>query len=52
VQLGLSSDDLAGVHERAVAAGVKVLHDPRQEPWGMTARYEDLDGNYVGVTQS
>jgi lactoylglutathione lyase len=50
-QLGFAVDDLRAVHRRAVAAGVNVLHGPRDEPWGMTARYSDPDGNVVGLTQ-
>jgi len=49
VQIGFRAPDLEAVHQRAVAAGVEVLHPPRQEPWGWTARYLDPDGNVVGV---
>lgn len=49
-ELGLHVGDVYGVHERMVAAGVVVLHEPRKEPWGITARYSDPDGNIVGVT--
>jgi predicted enzyme related to lactoylglutathione lyase len=52
VQLGLSVDDLAVAHDRAVAAGAEVVHPPRPEPWGITARYLDFDGNVIGLTQS
>lgn len=31
-------------------ASIKVLHAPRPEPWGLTARYEDPDGNIVAIT--
>jgi len=43
-------EDAAVLHERAIAAGAAVLHAPRREPWGLTARYRDPDGNIVGVT--
>ena len=49
-ELGFHVDDLTVVHERAVAGSAKVLHAPRREPWGLTARYEDPDGNIVGIT--
>jgi len=49
VQIGLRVPDLDAAHQRAVAAGVEVLHPPRDEPWGRTARYRDPDGNVVGV---
>ena len=50
VQVGFRVPDLEAVHQRAVAAGVKVLHPPRDEPWGRTARYLDPDGNVVGIS--
>jgi predicted enzyme related to lactoylglutathione lyase len=50
VEIGLRVPDLDAVHRRAVAAGVAVLHPPREEPWGRTARYLDPDGNVVGVS--
>jgi len=49
-ELGFLVADLGPVHERALAAGVPVLHAPRPEPWGLTARYLDPDENIVGVT--
>jgi len=49
VQIGFRTADLEAAHGRAVAAGVTVLHPPRQEPWGWTARYLDPDGNIVGL---
>src|SRR5262245_24556499 len=50
-QIGLTCADVYSLHDVAVKAGVKLVHPPRQEPWGITARYEDLDGNIVSVTQ-
>jgi predicted enzyme related to lactoylglutathione lyase len=50
-QVGFVVPDLAKAHARAVEAKVKVLHPPRPEPWGETARYEDPDGNFVSLTQ-
>jgi lactoylglutathione lyase len=50
-QLGFTVGDLRAAHRRVVAAGVNVLHGPRDEPWGMTARYSDPDRNVVGLTQ-
>jgi predicted enzyme related to lactoylglutathione lyase len=51
VQISLSVDDIESSHDRAVRAGAKVLHEPRKEPWGRSARYEDFDGNVVELTQ-
>ena len=51
-QVGFACDDLAAAHARLAAAGAPVIHPPRQEPWGETARYSDPDGNVVSLTQS
>ena len=51
VQLGFAVDDIAAAHAKAVAAGARVVHGPRAEPWGATARYRDPDGNLVSITQ-
>lgn len=50
-QIGFDVPDIATAHARAVAAGAKVLHDPRPEPWGPTARYRDPDGNLISITE-
>ena len=50
-QVGFHCDDLASAHERALAAGAELVHAPREEPWGSTARYRDPDGNVVSLTQ-
>ncbi len=51
-QVGFSVSDFESVHERVLASNVKVLQEPRSEPWGKTARYRDPDGNIVSITQS
>jgi predicted enzyme related to lactoylglutathione lyase len=50
-QVSFRVDDLDLVHQRAVAAGAEVLHEPRVEPWGRSARYRDHDGNVIELTQ-
>lgn len=50
-QLGLSTMNIEEAHTRAVSAGARIVHEPRQEPWGMTSRYRDPDGNLVSLTQ-
>ena len=50
-QISLSVDDIDNAHAAAVRAGVPVLHEPRTEPWGRSARYRDLDGNVIELTQ-
>jgi predicted enzyme related to lactoylglutathione lyase len=52
VQVAFSVGDLHGAHDRAIATGAAVLHPPRDEPGGQTARYADPDGNVVALTQS
>lgn len=51
VQLGFPVANLDEVHKRLDAAGVPVIHAPRKEPWGLTARYRDPDGNSVSLTE-
>jgi predicted enzyme related to lactoylglutathione lyase len=50
-QVSFAVDDLEAAHGRAVAAGAEVVHDPRSQPWGRSARYRDPDGNVVELTQ-
>jgi len=45
--ISLRVDDI----EVAREAGARVLHEPRDEPWGRSGRYEDFDGNVVELTQ-
>lgn len=49
-QVAFRIDDLA--HQRATDAGARVIHAPRDQPWGRSARYSDLDGNVIELTQS
>jgi predicted enzyme related to lactoylglutathione lyase len=51
VQISFRVDDVEAAHEQAVRAGATVLHGPRTEPWGRSARYEDFDENVVELTQ-
>lgn len=51
-QVAFDTDDLDADHARLAAAGVDVIHPPRPEPWGRTARYRDPDGNAVSLTQA
>jgi predicted enzyme related to lactoylglutathione lyase len=52
VQIGFAIENLEQVHQRLVAADVRVEHGPRDEPWGKTARYIDPDGNSVSLTET
>lgn len=51
VQISLAVADIEAAHGSAVAAGAHVLHEPRDEPWGRSGRYEDFDGNVIELTQ-
>ncbi|MFF3698891.1 VOC family protein [Streptomyces sp. NPDC002221] len=41
----LHTEDFTGDHARMLAAGVRFLEDPRHEPYGSVAVFEDLYGN-------
>ncbi|HEX5265042.1 MAG TPA: VOC family protein [Phenylobacterium sp.] len=45
VFLILETSDFAGDHARMLAAGVRFLEEPRHEPYGVVAVFEDLYGN-------
>ena len=51
-QISFAVDDLERAHATAVAAGATVVHEPRAEQWGRSARYRDFDGNVIELTQS
>ena len=51
VHVALEVDDLHRAHDRAVATGGAILHPPRDEPGGVTARYADPDGHVVALRQ-
>lgn len=50
-QVSFRVADIDHQHQAAVAAGAEVLHAPRPEPWGRSARYRDADGSVVELTQ-
>jgi len=50
-QISFAVDDLERAHADAVAAGATVVHEPRTEHWGRSARYRDFDGNVIELTQ-
>ncbi len=45
VFLFLETDDFARDHARMTAAGVRFLEEPRREPYGTVAVFEDVSGN-------
>ncbi|HWU08951.1 MAG TPA: VOC family protein [Streptomyces sp.] len=47
----LYTEDFAGDHERMRAAGVRFLEEPRHEPYGSVAVFEDLYGNRWDLLQ-
>jgi predicted enzyme related to lactoylglutathione lyase len=50
-QVTLTVDNIDDAHAAAVRAGARVIHEPRNEPWGRSGRYEDFDGNVIELTQ-
>ncbi|MDP3984465.1 MAG: VOC family protein [Acidimicrobiia bacterium] len=52
VMINLGVDDIDGMHERLMAAGVGCLRSPSYEPWGgRVASYRDPDGNVVQLLE-
>ena len=49
--VSFSVDDISSAHLATCAAGAEVVHEPREEPWGGSARYRDFDGNVIELTQ-
>jgi catechol 2,3-dioxygenase-like lactoylglutathione lyase family enzyme len=47
----LHTGDFAGDHARMRAAGVRFLEEPRHEPYGTVAVFEDLYGNRWDLLQ-
>ena len=50
-QIAFRVADLDEAHKRAISAGAEVLHEPKPQPWGRSARDRDLDGNVIELTQ-
>ncbi|MGW0031904.1 VOC family protein [Streptomyces sp. NPDC003314] len=48
----LHTEDFARDHARMTEAGVKFLEEPRHEPYGSVAVFEDLYGNRWDLLQS
>ncbi|MDT0440111.1 MULTISPECIES: VOC family protein [Streptomyces] len=51
VGLFLHTEDFAGDHARMLAAGVTFLEEPRHEPYGSVAVFQDLYGNRWDLLQ-
>ncbi|MFE3936754.1 VOC family protein, partial [Streptomyces goshikiensis] len=47
----LYTDDFAGDHARMTVEGVRFLEEPRHEPYGSVAVFEDLYGNRWDLLQ-
>ena len=47
----LHTEDFAADHARMTAAGVRFLEEPRHEPYGSVAVFEDLYGNRWDLLQ-
>jgi len=51
VQIGFHVRDFESVYARLSESDSKLLQEPRDEPWGKTARFLDPDGNIVSITE-
>ena len=49
-QVGFHLPNFDEVHANVVQSGAEIVQEPRDEPWGRTARYLDPDGNIVSIT--
>jgi catechol 2,3-dioxygenase-like lactoylglutathione lyase family enzyme len=47
----LDTDDFAADHARLLAAGARFAEEPRDEPYGIVAVFEDLYGNRWDLVQ-
>ena len=43
--------DLEAAHATRWTTGAELVHGPRSQPWGRSARYRDFDGNVIELTQ-
>ena len=50
-QISFRVVNLDRAHTRAVRAGARMIHEPKSQPWGLSARYFDFDGNVIELTQ-
>ena len=50
-QVAFRVEDLDAAHKRALDAGADLVHGPKVQPWGRSARYSDPDGNIIELTQ-
>jgi catechol 2,3-dioxygenase-like lactoylglutathione lyase family enzyme len=50
-QIAFRIDDLEAAHKRVTSVGIEVVHGPKAQPWGRSARYRDYDGNVIELTQ-
>ena len=50
-QIAFRVNNLEEAHKRALDAGADLVHGPKAQPWGRSARYSDPDGNIIELTQ-
>lgn len=50
IEIGFTTDDVEGVIREAVAAGARLIEEPKTKPWGQVVAYvRDLDGFLVEI---
>ncbi len=48
----LECDDIYATYEELNGRGVEFSEKPSEQPWGMWARFKDIDGNEFGLYSS
>ncbi len=50
IEIGFTTDDVAGTIRQAVAAGAILIEEPKTKPWGQVVAYvRDLDGFLIEI---
>ncbi|MPT30258.1 MAG: VOC family protein [Chryseobacterium sp.] len=50
IEIGFTTDDVEATVEKAIAAGAKLVEQPKTKPWGQTVAYlRDPDGFLIEV---
>jgi catechol 2,3-dioxygenase-like lactoylglutathione lyase family enzyme len=47
----VETDDCKRDYERLKQAGVELLSEPTEEPWGISVAFKDVDGNMIYMCQ-
>jgi lactoylglutathione lyase len=50
-QIAFRVEDLEAAYRRALDAAAELIHEPKPQPWGRSARFRDPDGNVIELTE-